>query len=136
MDVVKVGVAGFLMPLYSTLSTILVYALTQLMHVAGSLSAASAGFVSIAGVLFIAWSLCDDIQDFSTGFSKPGKAGVYVVGAIAGLVLFGGAIYSAPNIGADAVISCIISIVLITVGAVLSVYGSQGSYGGRYTISG
>lgn len=123
------------MPLYSTLSTILVYALTQLIHVAGSISTASAGVASIGGVIFIVWAICDDVQDFSTGASAPGKAGVYVAAAVVGLLFFGKAIWQAPNVGPAAVWACIISMVLIAIGAILSHYGSQNGYS-RYTISG
>jgi hypothetical protein len=117
-----VAILGFLMPLYQTEAAALIFAVSQAIKVSSNLAIGASYIGAMAAALLFAYSICGDISDFLDGLKFAQRAPIYLIGAVVGLKVFWSEVGGMPNVGSDAIIATIISIILIAAGMTYAFY--------------
>lgn len=143
MDIMGIGIRGFVMPIYALIDAVLAYTTnaviaafqTAFQQIQQSSAGTSTGlpwygvfalcFV-LMGIMMTLSGYFEDLSDYARtamfGLGYPGEAIVYAIGAIIGLDLFWKAFsgMTIGGIGSDALFSSVASVVILIVTALYS----------------
>lgn len=125
MGYVESFMEGFIAPLVDTITALLFYAL--------GLISTAVGASNITSTIFLIIGIGGLVLAFVTGYTDPDESAVYIIGAVAGLLLFGAAIIAALPPGVNIGTWTVVILTGLGIGARILAYflsPNQGSGGG------
>lgn len=132
-DIIDIAKGGLGLPVISVVSSTITYMLMQLMTAFGNLSMLPSSkflmpsystYFALVVILISLMTIFGYFKDFNNGVEYPRRAIIFGLGALVGLKIFWNAIagINQGGIGQDAIISTIITIILLFGGAAVSYY--------------
>ena len=135
-DIFEIGIKGFALPLLSVLDSIMTHVLIQLFNTVGNLFVSIDTKFEISGyatyailftIMICLMTICGYFKDFTDGIDYQKRATIYGVCAFIGLGFFWNSVggISQGDIGQNAIVSSIITIVLLSGGGIISWHYSK-----------